>query len=135
MSTQARGVRCVGRGVVIGMITLAGLTALTTGMIAPTQAVAADAVTDANVAAAIAAAKTQQDHDAIAAYFRAQAAAEADKVKLHEAMLKSWEKTVSGRSLEVMRRHCNDLIASFRKMQKSYEMMAQQEEKMGKSGH
>lgn len=31
-----------------------------------------------------------------------------------------------------MRRPCNDIIASFRKMQKAYKMMAQQEAGMGK---
>ena len=128
---QAKSSRSVGQSLVLGITTLAVLTALTIGMTAPTQAVAADTITDANVADAIAAAKTPQDHEAIATYFRAQAAAQGEKVKLHEAMLKSWEKTVRGKSLEHMRRHCNDLIASTRKMQKAYEAMAEMQAHMG----
>ena len=96
------------------------------------EALAAEAVTDANVADAIAAAKTQQDHEAIAAYFRAQAAAQGEKVALHEAMLKGWEKTVSGKSLEHMRKHCHNLIQSFRNMQKEYEAMAEMHAHMAK---
>ena len=97
------------------------------------RAVSAAEVTDANVAEAIAAAKAPQDHEAIAAYFRAQAAAQGEKVKLHEAMLKSWEKTVSGKSLEHMRKHCENLIASFRKMEKEYAAMAEMHADMAKS--
>ena len=58
--------------------------------------------------------------------------AQAEKVKLHEAMLTSWEKTVSGRSLENMRKHCNDVIASARKAQKAYEAMAEMHAHMGR---
>lgn len=130
--TQATSFQGVGQRFIFSVTTLAVLTALTIGMTAPPQAVAADRVTDANVTEAIASAKTSQDHGAIAAYFKEQAAAQAEKVKLHEAMLKSWEKTVAGRSLENMRKHCNDLIASFRKAQKAYEAMAEMHAHMGK---
>ena len=128
---QARSFRRVGQRSILGITTLAVLTALTIGMCAPTHAVAADTVTDANIVAAIAGAKTSQDHEAIAAYFRTQAAAQGEKVKLHEAMLKAWETTVSGNSLVHMRQHCNDLIASFRKAQKAYEAMAEMHAHMG----
>jgi hypothetical protein len=97
-------------------------------------ALAADAITDANVAAAIAAAKTPQDYEAISGYFRAQAAAAGEKVKLHEAMLTSWEKTVSGKALDHMRSHCRGLIASFREQQKENEALAEQYAKLAGGG-
>lgn len=131
MSTRTTGVRRTGQNAIFGIITMAILATLATGVIGATQALAADTVTDANVAEAIVAAKTPQDHEAIAAYFRAQAAAQGEKVKLHEAMLKAWEKTVAGRSLENMRKHCNDLIAASRKAQKAYEAMADMHAHMG----
>lgn len=131
MGTQTTCVRRTRHNGIFGIITLAILATFTTGLIGATQALAADTVTDANVAEAIAAAKTPQDHEALAAYFRAQAAAQGEKVKLHEAMLKSWDKIVSGNSLVHMRQHCNDLIASSRKMQKAHEAMAEMQAHTG----
>jgi hypothetical protein len=88
-------------------------------------------VTDQNVADRVASAKTAQDHEAIATFFKAQAATAGEKVKEHEAMLGSW-KTTSGRSLNVMKQHCEDAIASFKKLQKDYAAMAAEQEKMAK---
>lgn len=97
------------------------------------QAVAADAVTDANVAAAIAAAKTSQDYEALAAYFRAQATAAGEEVQLHQAMLQSWEKAVSIKGREHMLTHCRNLIDSYRKQQKESESLARQYDSMAKA--
>jgi len=84
----------------------------------------ADEVTEQNVAERIATMKTPQDHEAIAAFFKAQAAAEGVKVKEHETMLASWKKTVAGRSLVNMIQHCESALAAHKKLQKDYEAMA-----------
>ena len=93
----------------------------------------ADDVTEQNVAEKVATAKTPQDHEAIAAYFKAQAAAAGEKVKEHEAMLASWTKTTAGKGLTVMKQHCEGVIASFKKIEKDDDAMAKEHEKMAKS--
>lgn len=100
--------------------------------IAPVGPAFSETVTEANVAQAIASAKTAEDYQALAAYFHAHAAAAGENVKLHQAMLQSWEKSVSGKSLEHMRQHCRDLIESYRKLQKENEALARQYESMAK---
>jgi len=89
-------------------------------------------VTEQNVADRVASAKTAQDHEALATFFKGQAATAGEKLKEHEAMLGTWKKTTSGRSLNVMRQHCEDAIASYKKLQKDYEAMATEQEKMAK---
>jgi hypothetical protein len=113
----------------IGLLTAFAFLAL--GTISATVA-RADDVTDANVADRIAAAKTAQDHDAIAAFFRKEAAATGEKIKTHEAMIASWSKSIGGKSLEYMRRHCQDIITSLKKEQKDYEGLAAEHEKLAK---
>ncbi len=92
-------------------------------------AVAAGAVTNDTVAARIAAAKTATDHEAIAAYYRAQAAEKTEQVRQHEAMLKSYSK-VAGVSKEIMRNHCETLINSYRRAQEASEGLATEHEKL-----
>lgn len=88
-------------------------------------------ITDQNVADRVASAKTAQDHEAIATFFKGQAATAGEKVKEHEAMLGSW-KNASGRSMNVMRQHCEDAITSYKKLQKDYTAMAAEQEKLAK---
>jgi hypothetical protein len=104
---------------------------LLTALEAP-QVVAADAVTDDTVAERIASAKTAADHEAIAAYYRAQAAEKAKQVKHHEAMLKSYD-NVAGVSKELMRNHCKTLINSYRQEQRAFDALAAEEEKLAKA--
>lgn len=92
----------------------------------------AEDITDQNVAERVTTAKTAPEHDAIAAFFKAQATAAGDKVKEHEAMLATWEKGTSGRSIIVMRQHCQDAIASYKKLQKDYAAMAAEQEALAK---
>jgi hypothetical protein len=98
----------------------------------PTR-VTAQEVTEQNVAERIATMKTAQDHEAIAAFFKAQAAAAGEQVKIHEAMLASWKKSISGHSLVTMTQHCEGLIASYKKLQKDNEALAEAHEKMAKA--
>ncbi len=96
------------------------------------QAGAVGLVTDDNVAERVAAAKTPQDHEALVAYYRAQAAAKTDQVKRHEAMLKSYD-NVAGTSKELMRNHCQMLISSYRQAQRALEGLAQEHENLAKA--
>jgi hypothetical protein len=104
---------------------------LLTALEAP-RAVAVDAVTDDTVAGRISAAKTAADHEAIAAYYHAQAAEKAKQVKHHEAMLKSYD-NVAGVSKELMRNHCQTLISTYRQAEQSYEGLAAEHEKLAKA--
>jgi len=94
------------------------------------HAQAAGAITDTNVAQRIADAKTPADYEALAAYYRAQAAAEGDQVKLHEAMAKAYGPGRKG--LLHSKQHCDELVRSSKQQQKVFEEMAAEEEKMAK---
>lgn len=114
-----------------GAVICTGVFLLLTAVEAP-RSVAADAVTEDTVAARVSAAKTAADHEAIAAYYRAQAAEDAKQVKHHEAMLKAYD-NVAGVSKEIMRQHCQRLITSYRQAQEAFEGLAAEQEKLAKA--
>lgn len=93
----------------------------------------AEEVSDANVAKVIAAAKTSADYTALSAYFNSKAAVEAAQVKLHEDMLASWDKTMTGKSLSHMQEHCRGLIAGAKKSEQAYTALAKQYEALAKN--
>ena len=90
------------------------------------QAGAAGPVTDANVVERIAQAKTPAEHQAIALYYKAQAADAAAKVKEHEAMVKAY----GGTGSKTMNRHCETLLKTYRAQQKDLEGLAKDHEDM-----
>jgi hypothetical protein len=90
------------------------------------------AITEENVVQRLAAAKTADDQEALAAFYRSQATAAAAEVKRHEAMLKSYE-TVGGRSTVEMRKHCTRLIQSYKQQQKDNEDLAQEHQALAKA--
>jgi hypothetical protein len=98
-------------------------------------AMAAQPLTDATVAQAIASAKTPPEYEAIAGYFRDQAKREGETVALHESMMKSWEVNVRGTALDRMRQHCRGLITEAHKMQKQYEAIATEYDALAKAAH
>jgi hypothetical protein len=112
--------------VVAGFVLWAALLTLT-----PPAARAGEPVTADTVAQRVATAKSAQNHEELAAYFRSQAAAMAADVKRHEAMLKSYD-WVWGVGKELMRNHCQTLIASDHKAQQAFEALAQEHEKLAK---
>ncbi len=99
--------------------------------LAPPSARAGEPITADTVAQRLAAAKTAHDHEELAAYFRSEAAATAEDAKRHEAMLKSYD-WGWGVTKEVMRNHCQSLIAADRKAQQAFEALAQEHEKLVK---
>lgn len=84
----------------------------------------AGAVTDDNVEQALASAKTAADHQALADYFKAKAAAANANVALHERMTKVRHQK------EGWREHCNKLVAAYKEQAKDYEAMAAEEAKL-----
>lgn len=113
-------------------LTLIGLmwAAFTLGSVQSARA--AGPVTDDNVAERLASAQTAADHEALAAYFRAEAAAAGEKVKLHQAMLASATKKVAGKSWVSWELHCNGLIKMYKDAQKEAEGLAAEHEAMAK---
>ena len=106
-----------------GTLLLSALTLAIVAM-APVRA-RAEVVTDANVSQMMASAKASADYQALAAYFNAQAADAAAKVKTHEAMLAS-VKGGGGKGAANFAPHCETLISSFKETQKQYEALAAQ---------
>lgn len=93
----------------------------------------ADTITEDNVAQHIAAAKTPQDHQDIANFYTAQAAAAAAKVKLHQQMDSAYKSGQSGKTEAKFHEHCKDLIASYTREQKDNEALAKEHEAMAKA--
>lgn len=88
-------------------------------------------VTEQNVAAKIAAAKTPADHEAIAAFYKSEASAAAAKVKTHEAMAASYK--TAGKFGPGLADHCQTLIREYTAAEKDYTKMAEEHEALAKS--
>lgn len=108
----------------------AGLLALAFSLVAPGSGFAQ--ITEQNVAEKIAAAKTPADHQAIAAFYRSEAAEAAAKVKTHEAMMSSYR--TAGKPGEGLAAHCRTLIAQYTAAEKDYTHMAEEHEALAKEG-
>lgn len=87
---------------------------------------AADAISDDNVDAAIAAAKTPEDHAALAAFFTAKAEAAAADAERHDQMAKSFAPSKS------MASHCRDLASADRKQAADYTALAKAQDALAK---
>jgi hypothetical protein len=91
-----------------------------------TAARAADAITDDNVDAAAAAAKTPEDHAALAAFFMSKAEAATASAERHDQMAKSFAPSKS------MASHCRDLAAADRKQAADYTALAKAQDALAK---
>ena len=83
---------------------------------------AADAITDDNVAERVASAQTAADHEALAAYFDAQSAAAATKVKMHEKMMTG--SAMVGKGAATWDMHCKSLLRSYKQAQADAKALA-----------
>lgn len=92
---------------------------------------AAGPVTIDNVGQYIDEAKTAADEEALAAFFKGQAALQAEAAKKHEAMLKSYAST-PGKAGELLRHHCQTLIKLLQEQGKMYTDMAEDHEKLAR---
>ena len=99
--------------------------------LAPALASAGD-ITAANVGERIASAKTPAEHQAIADYFSSEAAAEGERVKLHESMLEGYKKA-GGKPYQNMIAHSQAMLGESRKLRKDYAAMADLHAKMAKT--
>jgi hypothetical protein len=88
----------------------------------------AEAVTEANVDAAVAAAKTPEDHAALAAYFTSKAEAAMTSAEKHDKMKKSFGSSKS------MAQHCSNLASTDRQQAKEYTALARAQEQLSRGG-
>ncbi len=96
--------------------------------IAPRQSAAQDPVTEYNVAEKLAQASTPADHQALAAYFRAEAAEAAAMVARHEKMLRSIQSNATGHPRGDHSGHCRALIKANQEEQAAFEGLAQEQD-------
>ena len=111
----------------MGMLSLALL-----GMALAVHPVRAGTVTDDNLNDSIAAATTAEDHQAIAAYYQAQATKVLDQAETHKSMEKSYKRWGTGKEQMHHNFHCKDLIRSDQNLAKSYETLAKEHLAMAK---
>lgn len=91
-----------------------------------------DPITDDNVVERVASAQTAADHEALAAYFDAQAAAAAAKVKMHEKMLASPNLGIAGKTAASWEMHCKNMLRNYKEAQKEAEALAATQRSMAK---
>ena len=86
-------------------------------------------VTARNLNERIADAKTASDHEALAAYVRAQAASMDAKVMLHEAMKEAYDSVGRG----TMDAPCDSLIRAEQQVQQAFADLAEEQEKLAQA--
>lgn len=88
----------------------------------------AETITDANVAAAVAAAKTPADHQALATFFTSKAEAAQASVEMHEKMATAF----SGKARSVMAAHCMGIAKADKQQVKDYTALAKEQAALAK---
>ncbi len=83
----------------------------------------ADTITDDNVEAAMAAAKTSADHEALAAYFTAKSKAAQANVAKHQRM----SHLFGGKGNPAWEAHCRSLMKTFEEQAKDYAALAKEQ--------
>jgi len=81
-------------------------------------------VTDANVAERVIAARTADDQKALAAYYRAKAAAQDEPIAHFERLYRAYEK-LEGKQLEPLQRQARLLLKAARMLKQRYDLLAQ----------
>ncbi len=84
----------------------------------------ADAVTDATVAARVAAARSKADHEALAAYYQVKAAAEEARIAHFDQLFRTYMK-LEGKPVEPLQRHARALLKAARMSKQRYALLAQ----------
>jgi hypothetical protein len=87
------------------------------------SAVAADAITDDNVEAAMAAAKTPADHQALAAFFTGKSNEALANVETHKRM----SGLFGGKQKSSWEAHCQSLIKTYQEQAKDYAALAKEQ--------
>jgi hypothetical protein len=107
----------------VGVLLGAALLLLPSGAIA-------QSVNDSNISAKIESAKTAADHEAVAKYFDAQAAAEKERLELHKKMKADYQGL--GKSGTTMAGHCDGIISRDQASVADYEALAKDHRDMAK---
>jgi hypothetical protein len=105
-------------------VALAALLALTVS----SAAVHAE-VTDENLDASVAAAKTAADHEALATYFTAKSKQALANVEMHKKMSQAF----SGKAASSWEAHCNSLIKTYQQQSEDYAALAKEQAAMAKA--
>ncbi|MDX2166051.1 MAG: hypothetical protein SF182_03280 [Deltaproteobacteria bacterium] len=85
-------------------------------------------VTDENVDAAVASAKTAADHEALATYFSGKSKQALANVEMHKKMAGAF----SGKAASSWEAHCNSLIKSFQQQSEDYASLAKEQAALAK---
>ena len=110
-------------------LSIAGLTLLMVALAGPTYRAAAAETVD--VDKMISTAKTASDHQAIADYYKQQAAAARAKVEEHKKMAEAYSMSKPGPNTKThFHEHCEALIRSYQAEAKEYDAMAKAHEDM-----
>ena len=92
------------------------------------SAVCADTITDDNVEAAVASAKTIEEHQALAAYFTAKSKQALANVETHKRMSSMF----SGKQGTGWQGHCQSLAKTFQQQAEDYAALAKEQEALEK---
>jgi hypothetical protein len=84
----------------------------------------AGAITDANVVDHVLAAQTKADHEALAAYYKAKAAAEDPRIAYYDQLFRAYMR-LEGPTAEPLQRHARMLLKEARATKRRYELLAQ----------
>jgi hypothetical protein len=100
---------------------------------APATVAVAETVTDANVAELTATAKTAADHEAIAAYYQAEAKEASAEAEFHKKMGRRGTGAAPGKqAFDAMKPHCDRLVKSYQAAAESYEALAKLHQQLAK---
>jgi len=80
-------------------------------------------VTDANVAQRVLSARTRADNEALAAYYKAKAAAEDPRIEFYDQLFHAYMK-LEGKKVEPLQRHARALLRAARVSKARYEELA-----------
>jgi hypothetical protein len=95
---------------------------------------AAEAITDETVDAAVLAAKTPENHSALAAYFTSKAEAAVAAAERHAKMGKAHPFTGKAHN-EAWGRHCKSLINAYRQQAKDYLALAKEQQELARGSN
>jgi len=111
-------------GAALAAVALAAVIALGAGATPKLGPTKPAPITDANVAEHVLSARTKADNEALAAYYKAKAAAEEPRVEHYDQLFHAYMK-LEGRWAEPLQRHARDLLKAARMAKKHYELLAQ----------
>lgn len=117
MARESRGAS----GIMLFVATLALLAAVAIG--SANSPVRADTITDDNVEAALASAKTAADHQALAAYFTAKSKQAQNNVQKHRSMAGLF----GGKGSQAWDGHCRSLMRTYEEQATDYAALAKEQ--------